>query len=754
MLARFLHSIELDPRDELISREIKETALRGVSTAIGLMALAVYVAANSSFLWEQTVRITLALLPLAAAIFLVFRLMERRWRTAAAALLVGLALSLALFQQFFPSGAYIWIAACLPALALLVTFRPFWSLLVFIAFGLLLWPAAALQPALASQVPAMLMLAAFLCLVLWQFARVMISSASWSMDGYRRVRAELEEIRAQRQELLQVRDDFFLANKELARLNDRLAVMTQLAEEARNVKEEFVARVSHELRTPLNMVIGFSEVIMRSPQIYGDAIPPALLADIDAIQRNSQHLSRLVDDILDLSQIEAGKMALTKEWVRVDEAIFEAVAAVRGLADTKGLGMEVDVQPDLPPVFCDGTRIRQVIINLLGNACRYTDKGKIAVQALIEDADLRIAVSDTGQGISEADQARIFKPFQQADTHLRKHRGGTGLGLAISKQFVEMHGGKMGLDSKLGEGTTFFFTLPLRAALDWNAAPEEARRWFSPYQAYEQRSRPAGLPPLKAPPRYVLLEQEDTLHRLFMRYLENIELHSVRTIADAIEEIRKRPAQALVVNVPSMDDEPGLVEQLGRLPYGTPVISCWVPGKEEAARELGVVEYLIKPVSADDLVRVTRRGGENPQKILIIDDEPELLRLFVRMLSAIKPEHQIIQAMNGRRALQLMRQRKPDMIILDLMMPEMDGFQVLHEKSHDPRIRDIPVVVVSSLNPRGETAVSKIFSVTRGNGLSIHELLRCMEEVTRVLIPVGPKPGPASAETPGESPAS
>jgi CheY-like chemotaxis protein len=190
-----------------------------------------------------------------------------------------------------------------------------------------------------------------------------------------------------------------------------------------------------------------------------------------------------------------------------------------------------------------------------------------------------------------------------------------------------------------------------------------------------------------------------------------------------------------VINIPSLHDEPELVEKIGHLPFGTPVLTCWVPGKEEAARELGVVEYLIKPISRGDLLRVVGRVSPAVKKILLVDDEPEILRLFIRMLTSTEESYQILQASNGVRALQLMRSRKPDMVILDLVMPEMDGFQVLHEKSHDARIRDIPVVVVSSLNPRGETMVSKNLSVSRGDGLSINELLHCIRELTRILVP-------------------
>ena len=741
MQSQFLKFEPIDPGQQVISAQLKENIFSAVRWTTIVIAAVCYLGANASNLGEYIPQMSVALLLFVAGSIAAARMFQRSMLAAQLIWLGSVGASLSLFIWMFPDSGFYWLMGLLPFLTLVVSLRIGWAsvaLLLVAGLGFVLPGTGGLQ-----EVPLVLLLAVVSTAVTWRFTAAIVSPAANAIDQYRKLRAELEETRKQRVDLLQIQQDYYLANKELARLNERLGVMTQYAEEAKQVKEEFVARVSHELRTPLNMVIGFSEVIMRSPQIYGDGIPPALLADIDAIERNSQHLAKLVDDILDLSQVEAGKMALTKEWVQVDTVIEEAVSAVRGLADSKRLYLRRVIQEGLPPVFCDSTRIRQVVINLLGNAARFTEKGGIEIHAALEEDHLLISVSDTGPGIPVADQSRIFQPFQQVDSSLRRHKGGTGLGLTISKQFVEMHGGKMWLESVFGAGTTFHFSLPLHAMVETGfQADQEARRWFNPYAEYEPRTHPSEIPALKWSPRYVLLEPEDTLHRLFLRYMENIELVSVRTIDDAISEVRKKPVQALILNIPSLDDEHEVMTKIGRLPFGTPVISCWVPGKNEAARELGVVEYLIKPISRDDLLDVVQRLGPEVKKILLVDDEPEILRLFIRMLSTLERPYQILQAPNGVRALQLMRQRKPDMVILDLLMPEMDGFQVLHEKSHDERIRDIPVVVVSSLNPRGETLVSKNLSVGRGDGLSINELLRCIQAVTKILVPSERRPDP------------
>ncbi len=742
MLIQLSRVGRIDPSDEVIGDQLKDSIFRGVMATVGVVAVGCYFFANIGHISGDLPALSAALFFLVVGTFFGVRLGDRSFLLARLAWLAGVMLSLGLLQILFPQSDLFWLLALLPMLALVISLRLAWPLLVGVLVALLGFFTLPIER--WDQLLLGLVVAAVSSGVTWSLASALVFNASMAIDSYRKMRVELEDLRMQRVELIEIQQNYQLANKELARLNERLAVMTQYAEEAKQIKEEFVARVSHELRTPLNMVIGFSEVIMRSPQIYGESIPPALLADIDAIQRNSQHLARLVDDILDLSQVEAGKMALTKEWVSIAEVVDEAASVVRGLVESKRLYLRLAVQENLPPVFCDSTRIRQVIINLLGNAARFTDQGGIEIQVHLDKDSIVARVTDTGPGIPEAEQGRIFQPFQQVNTSLRKHKGGTGLGLTISKQFVEMHGGKMWLESVFGQGTSFYFSLPLRSFTGSELEADlEARRWFNPYSAYDPRTQQANLPSLPISPRYILVEREGTLHRLFLRYMDNVELVSVPTVEDAVREVQKKPVQGLVLNIPSLQDEPEVVEKLGHLPFGTPVLTCWVPGKEEAARELGVVEYLIKPIQREDLLRVIAKTSPAVKKILLVDDEPEILRLFIRMLTSTEQNYQILQAANGVRALQLMRSRKPDLVILDLVMPEMDGFQVLHEKSHDERIRDIPVVVVSSLNPRGETMVSKNLSVSRGDGLSISELLRCIRELTKVLVPTehaGPKP--------------
>ncbi len=584
--------------------------------------------------------------------------------------------------------------------------------------------------------------------LVWISSQPVQRAIEWPWVSYERARRLLEEAREQRMELKQVQEDLYQANQELARLSDRLKAMAQAAEEARRVKEEFVANVSHELRTPLNMIIGFSEMITQAPQVYGAELPPALLADIAAIQRNSQHLASLVDDVLDLSQIEAGRMALSKEWASIQEIIEAAVSAVQPLFESKGLSLEIEVPPDLPALFCDSMRIRQVMLNLLSNAGRFTEKGGVQVRAWREGEDIVVSVADTGPGIALEDQERLFEPFQQLDGSIRRRHGGSGLGLSISKRFVEMHKGRMWLESEVGVGTTVYFSLPLSLPAPAVLVGNEAARWFSFYHQYEPRTRRSKAPPPKPAPRFVLLERGETLQRLLGRYMEGVEFVSVRDMDEALRELSRSPAQALIVNDSALKQMPSWMGRLAHLPYGTPAVVCWVPGEDEAAQQLGVVRYLIKPVTRDALLSVLEDLGRQVRTVLLVDDEPEALQLFARMLSSARRGYRVLRAPSGRRALDLLRERQPDVMILDLVMPGMNGFDVLREKSRDPVLRQIPVVVISARDPTGEPIVSNTLTITRSGGLSVRDLVTCIQAVSEVLSPSTRSDGQGRPEKP------
>jgi signal transduction histidine kinase/CheY-like chemotaxis protein len=568
--------------------------------------------------------------------------------------------------------------------------------------------------------------------LVWLTSRPLLTAMEWFQASHQQSRHWLEQARDYQLELSQTLQDLADANLQLTRLNRLAQAMRQRAEEARRAKEQFVANVSHELRTPLNMIIGFIEMMMQTPEVYGRNIPQSLLADLSVVLRNSRHLSSLVDDVLDLSQIEAGQMALVKEQVRLEEVIEAAITAVRPLFNSKGLYLKMDMSKNLALVFCDRTRIRQVVLNLLSNAGRFTEQGGVTVHTWQERMNIVVSVEDTGPGIATEALHKIFQPFQQLDDSIRRRHGGSGLGLSISRSFIELHKGQMWVESKERQGTTFFFCLPIDPAV---SDEESVARWLTPDWEFKERTRRFMAPLPTDRPRLVVLERGNSLQRLLARYLADVEIAPVSSLEAAIQELLRIPAQALLINEPMVGERLQQLELAATLPYGTPAILCTIPGLQESAGALGASGYLVKPVARQALLTVIDCLSIKGKTILLVDDEPDALRLFQRMLVAAERGYRVLRATNGRQAIDLLRTQRPDLVILDLVMPEMDGFQLLAEKKQDPQLRDIPVIVVSARDPAGQPIVSQSLAVLRGGGISIHRLLATIEAMIKVLSP-------------------
>jgi signal transduction histidine kinase/CheY-like chemotaxis protein len=663
-------------------------------------------------------------------------LLSKHLLMAEAVWLLGLAISIMLAVYASQQPEVVFLYALLPLMAVIIVGWPAGVIVEGMVIGLVGWLAygSPLPPIPPAYGLATIVGGAFTGILGWATTYTLLTVTQWSLFNFRQAQERMEEVRKQQVELKQTQEDLLLANQELARLSDRLKALNQVAQEARRAKEEFVANVSHELRTPLHMIIGFSEMITQSPQVYGDSLPSALLADITAIQRNSQQLVRLVNDVLDLSQVEAGRMALSKEWVNIPEIVDAATLAVQPLFKSKGLFLKTEVSPDLPPIFCDGTRIRQVLINLLSNAGRFTDHGGVWVKVWRETDNILLRVTDTGPGIAPEEQEKLFEPFQQLDGSIRRQHGGSGLGLSISKRFVEMHKGEMWLKSGVDLGTTITFSLPLDTPSS-DLQTDDVKRWINIYEPYEERARWPKVPVSELIPRFVLLETGHTLQRLFSRYLDDIEICPVPDLEEAIREINRSPAQALIVNTPSLRQGPIQMDRLDDLPFGIPTLACWVPGEDEVAKRLGVVRYLVKPVTREVLFSMLADLGAGIKDVLLVDDSREVLQLFARMLSSTERGYRVLRATDGQQALDLLRKRQPDVMLLDLIMPGMDGLEVLEEKSQDPAISDIPVVVISSRDPTGEAIVSDRLTIARSGGLSVRRLLACVQAVSEVLSP-------------------
>ena len=541
----------------------------------------------------------------------------------------------------------------------------------------------------------------------------------------------LEKAREQQVNFEQVKEDLMLANRELIRLTGRLRGLTQTAESALKAKEEFVANVSHELRTPLNMILGFAETITNNPYLYGVRLPKKLLEDISIIRRNSHHLSELINDVLDFSQVESGRMALTRDWIDLNQLVEDAMEQVRPLFEAKKLYLRGSI-PAVPSIgFYDETRIKEVIINLLSNAGRFTETGGVTVLLEKKEQNFIVAVTDTGTGIAPDQLELIFEPFRQVDGSIRRTHGGSGLGLAISKRFIEMHGGRMWVESSLGKGSTFYFSLP--AEQQQENQVDNSQRWINPYNTFVPRTRAYQAPKQVATPRYIVFELSNSLTRILTRYMDQVEIISVSKQEDLVDQLIT-PTNAVIFNVSDLSTE--VVRQVKEIiPIGTLLFTCFIPSTQDFAHQMGVIDYLIKPLSVKHVLSLLEAHVHEHGTILMVDDESETRQLISRIIESSGKEYQLLSASNGREALDILRQVVPDLLILDLVMPEVDGFTVLKAIQQNPRFDHLPVIVLSSRDPAGSPVITDSLRIIKPDGYSINDLISSIRLISDLFYP-------------------
>lgn len=605
-----------------------------------------------------------------------------------------------------------------------------------------------LPPLFSIEAMVILLGGGFLAVTGWISIEAFLSSASWAVYYSDKAERALDEARNGQVELLQTQTYLLGANRELARLNGRLKALQLAAEEARQAKTEFVANVSHEFRAPLNMIVGFSELISQSPEVYG-RLPPALLADIGIIQRNALHLSRLVDDVLDLSQIEVGRMAISRESCSASSVVDAAIAVIRPLIQSKGLELHTEIPDGLPPVLCDPIRIRQILINLLSNSVRFTQQGAVSVTISHSDNELIFSVADTGSGIPKDRQDKLFEPFTQADSSLRREYGGSGLGLAISKHLVELHGGRIQLMSEPEVGTTISFSLPLApAAADEARLIPAARRLVSEYAVRHFAARHPGAAPLQVHPRVIVVETGAVLSRLVSRYAEGLDAVVTKRLDEALAELTASPAQALLINTPALLEATTLsvlVRDLAALPDATPVLACWLPGREEEAQRLGAAAFFLKPFAPHQVLQAISQLTVTPASVLLADDDPDTLQLYARTLTSAG--YRIWRAESGAEAMEIMRTRRPDLVVMAPGLPDMPGDELALAKQTDAVTRNIPAFILSSSDPlQGDVSLGTVLVQRRG-GLEGKELLTLIQAVIRALSPERPSADPGQPRT-------
>ncbi len=560
----------------------------------------------------------------------------------------------------------------------------------------------------------------------------------WLEIYFERNQKIIEEARDHRMQLEKALQGFAHANRQLALANERASALRAIAESAERAKAAFVANVSHEFRTPLNMIIGLVDLMVESPGIYAVVLSDEMRKDLKVIHRNCEYLSEMIDDVLDLTRMEAGRFALHRERVDLSEIIDNSIAIVRPLLEKKRLEIHISVPADLPRVYCDRTRIQQVVLNLVSNAARFTEQGEIAVSATAHDNEVVVTVKDTGVGISPEDAERIFKPFEQG--RLWHSKGGSGLGLGISKRFVELHGGRMWLRSKVGIGTTFYFTLPLARPIQHTARPGHAIKsdwvWHEPAFKASRISYNDQL--LK--PRVIVYDQVGTLGAWLDHYANGVEIVEAQTSDQIVEMLHQCPAHAVVVNDIDHVAVMQLAERIREQAKGTLIIGCAISHSAQSVPDDSIIGRLVKPVTRADLVSAVEAVGGPVRRILIVDDDPDVGRLFKRTLQAYDGTLEILTAYSGEEALDTLQRTQIDLMLLDIVMPSMNGWQVLTAVRENVQVSDVPTFLVSAKDPDSGPPTSDFLVVTISGGIPFSKVLRCSQELTSLLL--GPEKAP------------
>jgi signal transduction histidine kinase/DNA-binding response OmpR family regulator len=568
----------------------------------------------------------------------------------------------------------------------------------------------------------------------WVLGRNMVVVAGWSLASYEQARRNTEAAQAHRGELVQALKQLDDAYWRLEQLNLELERARRAAHEARRLKERFAMAVSHELRTPLNLILGFCEMMVVAPSsAYGHRLPATYRGDLEAMYRNASHLSELVDDILDLSQIDADRMALHREWSAVDAIVDEATSTVETLFLNRDLYLRTAIPPDLPPVSVDRTRVRQILINLLGNAARFVQQGGVSIEARVEPGAVVVAVRDTGPGIAAEDLPFVFEEFRQSANPARR-RGGSGLGLAVSRRFAELHGGSLTVES--AGGATFSLRLP--TTTDASATTPHAVPWEGPLG-----SRVRG----EARRRIAVVDEQGEVHHVLRRYLDEFEVVHVSEVEESVRQRRVEPIQAVVLGTPGGAARWRALTRRAPELADLPVVSCPLRTARATAEELGVDDYLVKPVRRESLRAALRRLARQPQSVLVVDDDPGMTRLLSRMVRSLAHGCDVLVANDGETALRLLAERRPDVLLLDLLMPGTDGYAVAAAVRASADLRRTVVIVVSARGLHDETVVATELAVTRASGLPVGEAVRWLRAGLAALQETGTS-GPAMPAAP------
>ncbi len=510
------------------------------------------------------------------------------------------------------------------------------------------------------------------------------------------------------------------ANEELERRRLELEFVNAELRKANETKNRFLATVSHELRTPLNSVIGFSELL--KGQAFGP-LNDKQMEYVNYIHTSGKHLLQLINNILDISKIEAGRMELNKEDVEVEPLIEQAITTVRPVAEARDIEIHsrVDYRGSIKG---DRAKLRQILLNLLTNAVKFNrDGGRVDVEAWLEGGEFVVSVKDTGIGIRKEDLPKVWMEFERIGDEERRSIEGTGLGLSVTKRLVELHGGRIWVESEYGKGSTFTFTIPAEGV---------------PPVKREIKVKPAAIH--EEYPLVLVVEDNDQLRELIMSYLRRsgYSVVGVGSGEETLEMARRLKPFAITLDL-MLPDRDGweVLRELKKDPETREIPVVIVSALDDMKKgfSLGACEYITKPVDKETLLNALQsisfidRVKRGSFTILIIDDDPETQALLSGILE--KEGFGVLKASTGKEGLEMATTKDVDLIILDLMMPGMNGFQVIDGLRRNPDTKDIPIIVYTAkdLTPEEAGRLRGDIAGVVKKGFSVDDIL---EEVRRL----------------------
>lgn len=519
----------------------------------------------------------------------------------------------------------------------------------------------------------------------------------------RRLEREKKARRAAEEIAEQKTREIFESNRELKKLTENLesevAKRTRELEGARDkaieadrAKSEFLANMSHELRTPLNAIIGYSSILKEEAEDAGHEV---YITDLDKIQSAGRHLLSLINDVLDISKIEAGKQELYRETFDIRRMVEEVSNTIAPLAEKNGNRVEIECPDDVGSMYSDVTKVRQTLFNLLSNACKFTHEGTVTTRIEREAAEtddvVILQVSDTGIGMTEDHLGKVFDAFTQADSSTTRNYGGTGLGLTITKSFCQLLGGDVEVQSVHGEGTSFTIRLPA-------TAPAGAVESGSRYRHDTPDQQPVAEE--DAVGTVLVIDDDPTARDIVQRYLNQMGYRVLMASSgeEGLVKAREERPDAITLDVlmPQMDGWAVLTALRDDSDTAEiPVIVMTILDNRNLGFSLGATDFLNKPVNKAQFQRVVRRHvGTHAREVLLVEDDPSTRELSRRMLQ--RDGWTVHEAENGKAALEYLDAFTPDLILLDLMMPVMDGFEFIERLRGEERWNDVPVVVMTA----------------------------------------------------------